>query len=146
MPGYLAVERVGWVELLLVLAAGTTVIVLAAMLSARWFRSAVWQRTIWQAATIAALGLVVVESVGAGSGLVGWLRAAWPSTAGPAGGSEEWSGTGRLAYARTDPGQQTSRSDTPCLTPSTQPSSGTGAGPTRRSRPNRPAMVGHAVN
>ena len=59
-------------ELLLVLAAGTTAIVVAAARHRR-FRSAVWQRTIWQAATAAVLGLLAAESVGAGGALVGWV-------------------------------------------------------------------------
>ncbi len=104
-------------ELLLVLAAGTTVIVLAAALAAPRFRWAVWQRTIWQAATAAVIALLAAESIGAGNGLVGWLRTAWPSAG------------KRVDSARpidATPDRETSRSDTPCLTSSTRQASDAG--------------------
>ena len=82
MQSGFAAEYVWWAELLLVLAAGTGAIVLAAALAAQRLRSAVWQRTIWQAATIGVLGLIAVESIGAGTVFVGWFRTLWaPATA-----------------------------------------------------------------
>ena len=81
MPSHLAAEYVGWAELFVVLAIGTGVIVLAAWPAARRLRSAVWQRTIWQAATVALLGLMATESLGGGGGLVSWLRTLGPPAA-----------------------------------------------------------------
>jgi uncharacterized membrane protein YgcG len=82
MQGDLAAAYAWWTELLLVLAAGTGAIVLAAALASRPLRSAVWQRTIWQAATVGVLGLIALESVGAGTVFVAWFRTLWaPATA-----------------------------------------------------------------
>jgi hypothetical protein len=41
-----------WLEPLVALAVGTVVIVGLAALAGRFLRTAVWQRTIWQAATV----------------------------------------------------------------------------------------------
>ena len=96
MQSGFAAEYVWWAELLLVLAAGTGAIVLAAALAARLLPSAVWQRTIWQAATIGVLGLIAVESVGAGTVFVGWFRTLWaPATA-------AWEDAAEVASQRSD--------------------------------------------
>ncbi len=67
-----------WWESILVLAAGAGLMVLAAAAVTRLIRPAVWQRTMWQAATAALLGLVLAEAMGVAPALVGWLRAVWP--------------------------------------------------------------------
>jgi beta-lactamase regulating signal transducer with metallopeptidase domain len=59
-----------WLEPLVALAVGTVVIVGLAALAGRFLRTAVWQRTIWQAATVGLLALVVVELTGTASALV----------------------------------------------------------------------------
>jgi len=59
-----------WIELVTVLTAGTTVIVALAALADRAVRSAVWKRTIWQAAAAALAALLLVEATGAGRGIV----------------------------------------------------------------------------
>ena len=85
MQSQFAAGYVGWVEMFLVLAVGTGGIILAAAVAARRLRSAVWQRTVWQAALVAVLGLIAVEAVGAGAGLVGWLRTFGPASTTPPG-------------------------------------------------------------
>jgi hypothetical protein len=58
-----------WLELFLVLAAGGTIIVALAAAVSCSIRSAVWQQTLWQVATLGLLLLVAVELSGAGRGL-----------------------------------------------------------------------------
>jgi len=70
MPSDFAPEYGLWLESVVVLAAGTAVIVGLAALVSRWVGSAVWRRTIWQVATLGLLGLVLVECTGTAAGLV----------------------------------------------------------------------------
>jgi beta-lactamase regulating signal transducer with metallopeptidase domain len=63
-----------WLDMLLVLAAGTAVLVLLAALPARWARGGAGRRTLWQAATLALAGLLLAELTGAGMGAADWLR------------------------------------------------------------------------
>ncbi len=57
-------------------AAGATVIGGLAGLAARLTRSAVWQRTIWQAAVLGVFSLLAVELTGTSAGLWQWMRQA----------------------------------------------------------------------
>jgi len=70
MHSDLAPEYGLWLESVVVLAAGTVVIVGLAVLVSRLVGSAVWRRTIWQVATLGLWGLVLVEWTGTGAGLV----------------------------------------------------------------------------
>ena len=70
MQGDLAAEYGVWLQLALVLAVGTAVVVGLAALAGRWVRSAVWRRTIWQVATLGLLALLAVELTGMGPALV----------------------------------------------------------------------------
>jgi beta-lactamase regulating signal transducer with metallopeptidase domain len=63
-----------WLPPLLVLTIGPALIAAAAVLACRFCRSAVWQRTHWQAATLGLVGLVALEISGLGSGLVAVCR------------------------------------------------------------------------
>jgi len=73
-----------WSQVILVLAVAAAVIVVGAAAAARAFRSAVWKRTIWQAAAAALCGLVLLELLGAGEALIRLSRAASaPATSGP---------------------------------------------------------------
>ena len=63
-----------WLVPIIVLAVGTAVIFGLAAIAARWVRSAVWQRTIWQATTVGLLALLVVELTGGGSAFVQLVR------------------------------------------------------------------------
>ena len=73
-----------WSQVILVLAVAATVIVVGAAAAARAFRSAVWKRTIWQAAAAALCGLVLLELLGAGEALIRVSRAASAAaTSGP---------------------------------------------------------------
>ncbi len=75
MQSYLAPQNGPWLELLLVLAGGTMVIVGVACLVVQFVRCAIWQRTIWQIATAAVLTLVLVELTGTGPASVRLWRA-----------------------------------------------------------------------
>ena len=75
MLSYLVTGNAPWLELLLVLTVGTTVMVGLAALAERLVRSAIWQRTIWQISTLGVLGLMLIELTGTGPGLVGLWRA-----------------------------------------------------------------------
>jgi len=70
MHGDLAPEYGLWLESVVVLTAGTAVIVGLGVLASRLLGAAVWRRTIWQAATLGLLGLVLIEWTGTGAGLV----------------------------------------------------------------------------
>jgi len=59
-----------WLEPVLVLTAGTAVIVGLAALAGRWVGSAVWQRTLWQVAALGLVALLVVELTGIGPAVV----------------------------------------------------------------------------
>lgn len=63
-----------WLAALLVLLAGAAVLVASAALLARWLRSGVGRRTLWQAATLALAGLLLAELSGVGAGAADWLR------------------------------------------------------------------------
>jgi hypothetical protein len=68
-------------ELLVVAAAGTTLIAGTAALADRFVRSAIWQRTVWQVATLGVLSLMLVELTGTGPALVRlWQRPAPAAT------------------------------------------------------------------
>ena len=75
MQTYLALQNGPWLELALVLAGGTAVIVGVGCLAVRFVRSAIWQRTIWQIATLGVLTLVLVELTGTGPASVRLWRA-----------------------------------------------------------------------
>jgi beta-lactamase regulating signal transducer with metallopeptidase domain len=75
MQSYLLPENEPWLELVLVLAAGTVVIVGLAALADRLVRSAVWQRTLWQVTTLGLLVLMLVELTGTAPALVRLWRA-----------------------------------------------------------------------
>jgi len=70
MQSYLLPENQPWLELVLVLAVGTAVIVGLAALAERFVRSAIWQRTIWQITTLGLLTLMLVELTGTAPALV----------------------------------------------------------------------------
>jgi len=72
MSGNLTLASAPWLELFLVLALGGTIIVALAAAVASLTRSAPWQRTLWQAATLGLVFLVAVELSGLGRGL-SWL-------------------------------------------------------------------------
>ena len=74
MLSHFAPESGIWWELLFVLGAGATVIVALAAMAGRWIRDAVWQRTLWQAATLSLFALVLFELTGIGPGLVQLAR------------------------------------------------------------------------
>ena len=59
-----------WLEPLSVMTVGVVVIVGLAALAARQVRTPVWQRTIWQGATLGLLVLVLAEMTGGSSALV----------------------------------------------------------------------------
>ena len=63
------------VEPVVTLAVGTAVIVGLAALAGRLAGTAVWQRTIWQVATLGLLALLLVELTGTASALVRLVRA-----------------------------------------------------------------------
>lgn len=65
-----------WIELVIVLAVGTALIVGLAFLAGRTVRSAIWRRTIWQSAALGVWALVAFELTGAGSVVV-HLVATW---------------------------------------------------------------------
>ncbi|MHC4179890.1 MAG: M56 family metallopeptidase, partial [Planctomycetota bacterium] len=70
MHSYLLPENEPWLELVLVLAVGTVVIVGLSAWADRILRSAVWQRTVWQVATLGLLVLMLVELTGTAPALV----------------------------------------------------------------------------
>jgi len=72
MYGNLTLASAPWPELFLVLALGGAIIVALAAAGARLTRSAPWQQTFWQVATLALVLLVGVELSGVGRGL-SWL-------------------------------------------------------------------------
>jgi hypothetical protein len=78
----------------LVVAAGTTVIGGLAVATARLTRSAVWQRTIWQAAVLGVFFLLAVELTGTSAGLWQLMRQAV---------SDRGQGEGNLPEARRFP-------------------------------------------
>ena len=75
MHNYLAPLNDPWLELVLVLAGGTIVIAAVGCLAVQFVRSAIWQRTIWQTATLGVLALVLVELSGTGPASVRLWRA-----------------------------------------------------------------------
>ena len=75
MHSYLAPLNDPWLELVLVLAGGTMVIAGVGCLAVQVVRCAIWQRTIWQIATVAVLALVLVELTGTGPASVRLWRA-----------------------------------------------------------------------
>jgi len=75
MLGNVTQGYVWWAELAGVLALGSAAIIAVAALAARPVRSGVWQRTIWQTAALGLVVLVGLELMGAGSAMVGLLRA-----------------------------------------------------------------------
>jgi beta-lactamase regulating signal transducer with metallopeptidase domain len=114
MQGYLVTENEPWLELLLVLTVGTTVIVALAALANRLVRSAIWQRTIWQVTTLGVLTLMLVEVTGAGPALIGLWRTQMKTAASGRrtgeggrgkvnGGRWTADGTGRLLTTRHSP-------------------------------------------
>ncbi|MFH1921396.1 MAG: M56 family metallopeptidase, partial [Planctomycetota bacterium] len=74
MHGNLAPGYELWLEPVLVLAVGAVVIAGLAALAGRLTAAAVWQRIIWQAATIGLLALLALELTGTGSALVRLVR------------------------------------------------------------------------
>ena len=79
-----------WIELLLPLGLGPLVVAAVAALVCRRLRSAVWQRTAWQAGAIALVILLLAELSGAGPALVGLCKT-MPATTGnlrPSGNSD----------------------------------------------------------
>lgn len=70
LQSYLGPESGPFFELLCVLGVGTAVIGALAALAGRAVRSAIWQRTIWQASTLGLLTLMFVELTGTGPALV----------------------------------------------------------------------------
>ena len=75
VQSYLLPETQPWLELVLVLAAGTAIIVGLAALAERLVRSAVWQRTIWQITILGVLTLMLVELTGTAPAVVRLWRA-----------------------------------------------------------------------
>jgi len=72
MYGNLTLASAPWPELFLALALGGAIIVALAAMGSRLTRSAPWQRTLWQVATLALVLLAAVELSGVGRGL-SWL-------------------------------------------------------------------------
>ena len=84
MPSHFAPQWGSWLELLLVLGLGATLLVAFAAAADRWVRSAVAERTLWQVATLGLFALVAMELTGAGSGLTQLvLRQLRPAEAAP---------------------------------------------------------------
>ena len=77
MPDVLSMKCLPGTEILVVLALGTALVVAAAGALGGRMNSAIWRRTVWQAATLALLLLIACELTGLGSFLADW-------TSGPA--------------------------------------------------------------
>ena len=62
-----------WLQLLCLLAAEVSLIVLGAALLQRRIRSAAWRRTLWQVCLLSLVVLTVFELTGSARGLAAWL-------------------------------------------------------------------------
>ncbi len=74
MHNSLLLENGPCLEAIVFLAVGAAAVVGSAAIFARLTRSAVWQRTIWQAAALGILALVAIELTGSGRALVALAR------------------------------------------------------------------------
>jgi len=81
MQYYLTSEYGLWIEPILVLAVGATMIVGMAALAGRVATSAIWQRTFWQLAMVGLLALLAVELTGTGPAVVRLCETNGESTA-----------------------------------------------------------------
>jgi beta-lactamase regulating signal transducer with metallopeptidase domain len=75
MPSQFAPDSALWWNLLIVLGLGTAAIVALVAIADRRINSAVWRRTLWQAATLGLFGLMLLELTGMCDGLVQLCRA-----------------------------------------------------------------------